>query len=121
MISQPAFLITCLLSFPFSFDVASHKSLDSFFISFFYTLIFSFFKDYNKKSQRFHMFFLSSFLSFISSFFEHYVYRYTDVHTEHYTCILYYQEILCVPVQCKFLIDNKVFEIYIGDGVCLRD
>ena len=63
---QPAFPTTCMLSFPFSFD---HMIRSFFFFSFF-TLIFSFFKDYNKniKALAFHSFFLSTFLSFILFF-----------------------------------------------------
>ena len=65
--SQPAFPTTCLLSFPFSFDVTSHKSYDSlvlsFSLSFFFAIIFSFFEDNIKKRQRPHLpFFLSFFL-----------------------------------------------------------
>ena len=67
---QPAFPITCLLSFSFSFDVASHKLHDSFFfyffLSVFLSLIFSFFENYNRKRQRSHLLF---FLSLFSSFF----------------------------------------------------
>ena len=48
-------LLTCHLSFLFSFDVASYKSHDTFFLSFFFHLIFSFFKDYNKKRQTSHL------------------------------------------------------------------
>ena len=63
---QPAFLTTCLLSLPFSFNVASHKSHDSFFLSFFFT--FPFFKDYKKMSELSSSFFLS-FSNFVLSFF----------------------------------------------------
>ena len=58
---QPAFLTTYLLSFPFSFDVASHKLHDSFILSFFFSLIFPFFKDYYKKHQRSHFLFFLPF------------------------------------------------------------
>ena len=58
---QPAFSTPGLLSFLSPFDVASHKSDDSFFLSFFFfTLIFSFFKDYNKIWQRSHLPFAQS-------------------------------------------------------------
>ena len=65
------------------FDVARYKSYDSFFLSFLFTLIFSFFKDYNKKHQRsHHLFFLSSFLLFLSFWNMS-----TDTQN---TCVLYY-------------------------------
>ena len=54
----------CLLSFPFSFNVASYKSYESFVLSFF--------------------------LSFFFSFFRYYVYRHKDLHTECYTCVSRY-------------------------------
>ena len=71
---QSAFPTTCLLSFPFSFDEASHKSQDSYFLSFFFTLIFSFFKDYKKRPRShlpFLLFFILPFIlfCFILSFF----------------------------------------------------
>ena len=60
---QPAFPTTCLLSFLFSFDVASHKSHDLFFLSFFFTLT-SFSSKITTKNVR-----DLTFLSFLLSFF----------------------------------------------------
>ena len=82
-VSQLLRLLICLLSFLFSFDVASYESHDSFF----FTSIFSFFNDYNKKRQRSHLpFFLPFFLLFLS--FLNIVYRDTDIHTQHLCFIL---------------------------------
>ena len=81
---QPAFLTTCLLSFPFFFDMASHKS--KFVLSLFFTWIFSLQQKTSEISP--------SVLSFISFFFKYNVYRHTDVHTDRYICVLYYLEIV---------------------------
>ena len=56
----------CLLFLSLSMWQATNHIILSFFLSFFLILIFSFFKDYNKKRQRSHLqfFFLSFFLSF---------------------------------------------------------
>ena len=72
-----------------------------------FLLIFSFFKDYNKKYQRSHLLF------FLSSFFKYYVYRHTVVHTEHLCFILFDVEIKYIPRKW-ILVNNwnslKIFE-----------
>ena len=96
-------LTSGLLSFLFSFDVASYKSHDSFFLSF-PLQVFFFFKDYNKKRWRSHLrFFLSFFLSFISFslFFRYYVLRHAEVHTEHLCFILLTDSLLWNTARLK--------------------
>ena len=88
---QLAFPTICLLFFPFFLNVANHKLHDSFFLSFFLTSFFLSWKiiTENVRDLSFRSFCLPSFLFFISFFHKYYVHRYTDVHTEHYTCVLY--------------------------------
>ena len=86
---QPSFLTICLLSFHFSFDGASHKSHDSFFLS-----VFLFFKDSNKKTAENSPIFLSFFLSFLNI-----MYKYTQMYKHKlYTYVLNYQELIIIDI-----------------------
>ena len=71
---QLAFLTTCLLSYPFSFDVASPKSFFLFQFSIFLSL------KIIKKDVKVSPSIFSVFLLFL---FFYYVYRYTNVNTAH--------------------------------------
>ena len=85
--------LVCFLFLSLSMWQATNHIIHSFFLSFYFTLTFSFLEDCNKNGRDliFRSFFLSFFLSF---FFKYYVYRQTDVHTEGYAFVSYYSNII---------------------------